>query len=480
MLPGSSTGDTFLLAGNKFVFSFSYSGSGFYVGAQTVIAGKPGKTGYVNGVGDVARFTDCVSMAVLPSSDDIVVLDAKNNVLRLINAVSKQVSTLAGAARSGSFADFTDGIGNVSTFSSSGRLAVASAGRVYVIVPPLRLITYPEVVASTLYRPYALGTSDGLLSSPGVASDSGSMTDSFTGSISPSGTFFILSDGGYHTIRRLDLLASRVSTIAGGVQGCGDATGTNAQFNNPRKTLVTSNNSLVYIADVGNLAVRVMDLQTLQVWTLTGTCPPAAKSDMSGGLRISMVVFDMVISSDETFIVSMTDFGVLASIRLDTGLVSYLSQNDWSVTLFWQSLAMIPAKAASCRVCGQGTYSSNGALCVPCSAGMLCGVGAGNQTLCPLGYSCADSSSSSMVACALGSFCPAGSQNQTLCPAGYFCVNASFRAVCGHGSFCPAGSVAELICPEGYFCPNTSVQISCTPGSFCRAGSVEPVVCPAG
>ena len=482
ILPGSSTGDTFLIAGEQYaVFSFSYSGSGTKVGAQTIVAGMPFKKGYVDGVGDSARFTFLTSMAVLPSSEDIVVVDSKNYVLRKINAASKQVTTFAGVAHTEIVTDFIDGPGNISTFSAMGRLSVTE-GRVYVAVPPLRMVTFPELVVSTLYMPYALGTSDGYLSSPGTASDVGRMTNSFTASISPSGTFFILSDSIYHTIRRLDLLESRVYTIAGtvGSQGCLDGIGTNAQFYNPSKILVTSNNSLIYIADVKNLALRVMDLQTLQVWTLTGTCPPAVKPAMSSGYRISIAIQDMVLSSDETFIVAISDInGNLASIRLDTGLVTFLYQAYWTYSLWWLSISMIPAKGSSCRVCGQGTYSSNGAICVQCSAGMLCDVGSGIQTPCPVGYSCANASL--MKACELlGSFCPAGSQNQTLCPEGYFCVNASIKNLCSPGNFCPSGSVNQTLCPEGYFCPNSTVKFECELGYLCPAGSTRKIICPAG
>ena len=482
ILPGSSTGDTFLIAGEQCaVFSFSYSGSGTTVGAQTIVAGMPFKKGYADGIGNSARFTYLTSMVVLPSSEDIVVVDSKNHVLRKINAASKQVTTFAGVAHTEIVTDFIDGPGNISTFSAMGRLSVTE-GRVYVAVPPLRMVTFPELVVSTLYMPYALGTSDGFLSSPGTASDVGRMTNSFTASISPSGTFFILSDSIYHTIRRLDLLESRVSTIAGtvGSQGCLDGTGTNAQFYNPSKILVTSNNSLIYIADVKNLALRVMDLQTLQVWTLTGTCPPAVKPAMSSGYRASIAIQDMVLSSDETFIVAISDInGNLASIRLDTGLVRFLYQEYWTYSLWWLSISMIPAKGSSCRACGQGTYSSNGAICVQCSAGMLCDVGSGSQTPCPVGYSCANASL--MKACELpGSFCPAGSQNQTLCPEGYFCVNASNKIVCTQGNFCPSGSVNQTLCPEGYFCTNTTVKFKCELGNLCPAGSTRKTICPAG
>ena len=500
LLPGSGTGDAFLAVVANSVISFSYSGNGYFAGTQTILAGKAGKSGYVDGVGDAARFTDVTSMVVLPSSEDIIIADAKNYVLRKLNAATGQVTTFAGVARppgGGAVVDFSDGPGNVSTFSTLGRLSVA-AGRVYVAAPPFRLVTFSEaakaevveVVVSTLYAPYcysSTGTADGLLllllSSPGnEASRTGRMTNSFTASISPSGTFFILTDSVYHTIRRLDLPESRVSTIAGGSQGCLDATGTNALFNNPSKTLVTSNNSLIYIADPNNLAVRVMDLQTLQVWTLTGSCPPAVKQATASGVRIAIAVYDMVISSDETFLVVISSInGNPASIRLDTGFVAFLGNNAWQYNLFFQSLAMIPTKGSSCRACGQGTYSSNGVVCVQCSAGMLCGVGSGNQTQCPVGYSCANASSSSMRACASGNFCPAGSQNQMPCPAGYRCVNASHRVACTQGYFCPIGSVNQALCPEGFYCSSdASMKFECELGNLCLAGSTKETVCPAG
>ena len=344
LIPASGEEDKFVAAGQNLLFSFTYSGSGFKVGPQNIIAGRSGSSGYFDGVGSAARFTDLTSMVVLPSSNEIIAADVKNHILRKIDSVSKQVTTFAGVARSGSVVDYMDGPGNASTFSSLGRLSV-SDGRVFVGVPPLRVVTFPVVFAGTLYRPYSLGTDDGVLSSPGIVSDTGRLSDSYTASVSPNGVFLILSDSSYHTIRRLDLIESRVSTIGGGSQGCLDAVGTNARFDTPGKTLITSNNSLVYIADTKNLAVRVMDLLTLQVWTLTGSCPPATKPDVVSGERISIAVQDMVISSDEKFIVAVSDaYGNLASIRIDTGFVSFLDQNAWQYGMFWQSLSIIPAK----------------------------------------------------------------------------------------------------------------------------------------
>ena len=480
LIPASGEEDKFVAAGQNLVFSFTYSGSGYKVGPQNIIAGKSGSQGYFDGVGSAARFTDLTSMIVLPKSNEIVAADVKNNVLRKIDAVSKQVSTFAGVARSGVVADYVDGRGNVSTFSAVGRLSV-SDGRVYVGVSPLRVVTFPVVFTSTLYQPYSLGTSDGVLSSPGIVSDTGRLTNSYTASVSPNGAFLILSDSSYHTIRRLDLIESRVSTIGGGSQGCLDAVGTNARFDTPGKTLITSNNSLVYIADTKNLAVRVMDLLTLQVWTLTGSCPPATKPDVVSGERISIAVQDMVISSDEKFLVVLSDaYGNLASIRIDTGFVSFLDQNAWQYMVFWQSLSIIPAKGSSCQLCSQGTYSPTGAVCLQCSVGKLCVAGSGNQTLCPEGYYCSNASSLLILPCEIGSFCPAGSSSHAPCPAGFHCPNTTARVECMQGSYCLMGSIDQTWCPAGYYCSDTLSKSKCEAGYVCFNGSTEQIICPAG
>ncbi|WP_162604720.1 fibronectin type III domain-containing protein [Geomonas edaphica] len=85
------------------------------------------------------------------------------------------------------------------------------------------------------------------------------------------GGYIYLADSGNHTIRRIDLATSQVSTVAGtpGVLGAADGIGAAARFDTPRG--ITTDGTNLYVTDSGNNAIRKFDPVSGAVTTFAGT-----------------------------------------------------------------------------------------------------------------------------------------------------------------------------------------------------------------
>lgn len=80
---------------------------------------------------------------------------------------------------------------------------------------------------------------------------------------------FLVSDCGNHVIRYLDTAAEQVYTVAGaGTAGYADGSGNSAAFDSPTG-LAVGDDGTIYIADTGNHAIRAMD-SSGKVTTLAG------------------------------------------------------------------------------------------------------------------------------------------------------------------------------------------------------------------
>jgi len=103
-------------------------------GTVTTVAGTPGASGFVDGIGAVARFATPNDVAV-DGSGRILVADAANTAIRVIDPSTGAVTTLAGAKETvnGVPAPAKDGVGTAARFGYPRALFVDKvAGMVYV------------------------------------------------------------------------------------------------------------------------------------------------------------------------------------------------------------------------------------------------------------------------------------------------------------------------------------------------------------
>ncbi len=226
----------------------------------TTLAGS-GAQGSVDGTGTGATFAGPIKVA-MDSAGNVYVADLGNNKIREITPVGV-VTTLAGSGLQGS----SDGTGAAATFHFPGDVAVDSAGNVYVADTysnKIRRIT--AGVVTTLAGSGAPGSADGTGTAATFSTPYGVATDS-------SDNIYV-ADTYSHKIRKITP-GGVVTTLAGsGVQGSADGTGTAATFDYPYG-LVTDSSDNTYVADTYSHKIRKITPAGV-VTTLAGSGAPGS------------------------------------------------------------------------------------------------------------------------------------------------------------------------------------------------------------
>jgi hypothetical protein len=213
-------------------------------GEVTTLAGAPGESGNVDGVGINARFDDPEGIAV-DAAGNVYVADTDNNTIRKITPAGL-VTTLAGSPdETGS----ADGTGVNARFDEPDGIAVDAAGNVYVADTDnstIRKITPQGIVSTLAGQANEEGDADGT----GAAARFSFPRDL---DIDAQGNLYVL-DSGNHTVRKITPLGE-VSTVVGdGIPGVllgtlpgglGDSLRGIAVSN--KALLITSNNGVLRI-----------------------------------------------------------------------------------------------------------------------------------------------------------------------------------------------------------------------------------------
>jgi len=82
------------------------------------------------------------------------------------------------------------------------------------------------------------------------------------------GVDLFVSDPGNFAVRKIDMATGEVTTVAGGTEGTTDGTGESAQFVSPAG--LAYDRGILFVADAGAHTIRRLDLDTMEVTTLTG------------------------------------------------------------------------------------------------------------------------------------------------------------------------------------------------------------------
>ena len=231
-------------------------------GEVTTIAGKFGKTGFTNGIGDNARFNHPWELAT--DGDFLYVADRGNSTIRKINLATNEVSTLAGKAGvSGS----NDGAGIDARFYSPTGLTIIK-DNLYVTDRgnhTIRKIDLNTNVVSTIAgRAGYVGSKDGAGVQARFLNPLGITTD---------GQSLYVSDHGNDTIRKITLDKFEVSTLL-------DSFDNKVLFNNPMG-LATDGESL-YITDSASHTIKIVSINSGEVQTLAGVTSYSGSEDGNG------------------------------------------------------------------------------------------------------------------------------------------------------------------------------------------------------
>ncbi|HUB05492.1 MAG TPA: hypothetical protein VMB50_00740 [Myxococcales bacterium] len=335
----------------------------------STLAGQPYDAGSDDGVGTAARFDGPVGLA-LDGDGGLYVTDQGNATLRRIDLASRAVTTVAGEAQVLGWK--AGGPGNNGFVAPAG--VAVSGSEVYVADRGANVIgrfDAPSAGLSLLAGTPGLGGSqDGLagaatfLNPAGlyadglghllVADESNDVVravDTGTGDVTtllglaphqgeqdgvagaalfdgPAGicwdgqsTLFVVDFVG-NAIRRVDMATASVTLLAGSGYGYVDGPGASAEFAHPAACVADTGH--VYVSDVGNEAVREIDVRTGQVATLAGG-GPAGYLDATGVAAEFDGPQGLALDGLGTLYVADLGNERIRSITLDGGMVATLA-----------------------------------------------------------------------------------------------------------------------------------------------------------
>lgn len=267
----------------------------------TVWAGRA-SAGADDGPASAARFYHPSALAI-DAQGNLFIADTGNRTVRKITPAGT-VSTVAGSAADASAVPVNGSLAEA-RFAPFEAIAVDRLGVLYVGEPRgIRRLGLDGQVTTLAGYTGANPPASALVDGVGSAAQFGEVASL---AVDSGGTLFA-SDRANHAIRRITT-TGEVTTLAGGVRGYADGTGSTAQFNLPSGLAVDAGGTL-YVADFGNSVVRRISSVGV-VGTLAGSpkvrgetdgmgaqalfdSPMGLASDALGNLHVADVVRDSI------------------------------------------------------------------------------------------------------------------------------------------------------------------------------------------
>jgi hypothetical protein len=221
----------------------------------TTLAGSAGSAGSTNGIGTNTKFNYPISIPISPSGIFALVADFSNYLVRHIVITTASVTTLAGVSGS---SGSKDGIGTNAKFGAPGGITFSLDGS-YALITDFTYHTIRRITISTASVSTLAGVSGSSGSTNGVGSNA-KFNNPYSIDLSGDGLYALFSDHMNHLIRRLTISTSSVTTIAGASAGSTNGVGTNARFYNPVGVSIAPDGVYALIGDNGNNLIRRIEL----------------------------------------------------------------------------------------------------------------------------------------------------------------------------------------------------------------------------
>ena len=230
-------------------------------------------------------------------------------------SLSTAVSTLAGTGLQGSADNVT---GTQASFGAPYEMATDGTN-LYVADSQnnkIRMIAIASGAVTTLAGTGAVGKLD---------STNGALaTFNNPKGITTDGTILYVADTGNNLIRKIEIATGAVTTLAGtGAPGSFDsASGTSATFNFPAG--ITTDNSNLYVADTNNNKIRKIVIATGAVTTLAGTGQPGAADNSTGTSATFSLPYGITTDGANLYVADTTSCRIRLII-IATGAVTTLA-----------------------------------------------------------------------------------------------------------------------------------------------------------
>lgn len=282
-------------------------------GTMLLLAGRPGGAGTSDAIGTRARFNSPRGIAVY--GDTLYVADKSNHTIRKIDLTTKSVTTIAGyPGRPG----VNDGIGSNARFYYPEGIATDGV-YLYIADTGNHAIRKVEINSGTVVTLAGKRGQSGYNNGTGV----NAMFKAPSG-ITVRDNVLYVTDTDNHLIRRVDKNSGETTTIAGTVDVAGntDGRGAVAKFNFPLG--ITSSGEFLYIADTYNHSIRRLTIQTGEVITLAGKSGEAGYREGSLVDARFFYPFELTVKGGELFIADLGN-DVIRVIDLSQGTINAIA-----------------------------------------------------------------------------------------------------------------------------------------------------------
>ena len=280
-------------------------------GGVTTLAGTAGVSGSADGTGAAARFN--YPQGITTDGSNLYVADRGNHTIRKIVIATGAVTTLAGLVESYSS---VDGAGAAASFYSPSGI-ITDGTNLYV--------TDNDIIRKIVI---ATGTVTTLAGTAGVqgSADGRGAAASFYGpsSIITDGINLYVADTDNNTIRKIVIATGAVTTLAGipGLRGSADGIGAAARFYRPED--VSTDGTNLYVVDTYNHTIRKIVIATSAVTTLAGSVENYGSADGTG--TAARFAFPSGITTDGTNLyVADTYNHTIRKIVISTNAVTTLA-----------------------------------------------------------------------------------------------------------------------------------------------------------
>ncbi|MBI5193201.1 MAG: hypothetical protein HZA08_07140 [Nitrospirae bacterium] len=280
-------------------------------GYTDTIAGTPGKIGSTDGTGMEAKFN--YPLGIDNDGQYLFIADTYNHMIRVLDPSTGNVFTLAGKANE---PDYKDGSFGAARFSYPYGLRVVD-GEVFVadygndVIRVLNLQNYS--VGTFVGIPFQSGSTDGSYEVAKLNSPS---------DVDVIGDYIYITEVSNHTIRKINWYTGEVVTLAGNApnQGTSDGLGDTSTFNTPGGIIKEGN--ILYVADTYNSTIRMINIITGEVSTLSGTPGVPGTADSSESPALFSSPTDIIIDeSKENIYIIDTDNNVVRRMNIASGEV---------------------------------------------------------------------------------------------------------------------------------------------------------------